>query len=81
MPPAAPADMHEGCAAKGSPVDASVNVWLQRFAAFDAREEEVIDQSSAYRALLREQARDQGLEDGLAATQPTERRKFHKPAL
>ena len=53
---------------------ASVNMWLQRFAAFDAQEEEVIDQSSAYRALLREQAHDQAGADGLPAAQPTERR-------
>ena len=59
---------------KGSPVGASVIMWLQRFAAFDAQEEEVIDQSSAYRALLREQTHDQAGPDGAPATQLTERR-------
>jgi len=56
-----------------------MNVWLQRFAAFDAQEEEVIDQSSAYRALLREQAHEQGVADASAAKQANER-KLRKPA-
>jgi hypothetical protein len=60
-------------------VGATVNVWLQRFAAFDAQEEEVIDQSSAYRALLREQAHEQGVADASAAKQASER-KLRKPA-
>ncbi len=56
-----------------------MNVWLQRFAAFDAEEEEVIDQSPAYRALLREQAHDQGAADASAAMKANER-KLRKPA-
>ena len=74
MPPVATADkQRKAKAAKGSPVGA-MNMWLQRFAAFDAQEEEVIDQSSTYRALLREQTHDQAGADSLPATQPTERR-------
>jgi len=60
-------------------VGASVNMWLQRFAAFDAEEEEVIDQSSAYRALLRDQAHDHGAADASSAVKPSER-KLRKPA-
>jgi hypothetical protein len=65
---------------KGSPVGASVSMWLQRFAAFDAQEEEVIDQSSAYRALLGEQPHDQKTADGPPVMQLSERRKLRKPA-
>jgi hypothetical protein len=54
-------------------------MWLQRFAAFDAQEEEVIDQSPAYRALLQEQAHDQGVADASAATRTNER-KLRKSA-
>jgi hypothetical protein len=57
-----------------------MNVWLQRFAAFDAEEEEVIDQNPAYRALLQDQAHDQGVADASAATQANER-KLRKSAL
>lgn len=32
-----------------------VNAWLERFRAFDAQEEEAIDESPEYAALLREQ--------------------------
>jgi hypothetical protein len=60
-------------------VGTSVNMWLQRFAAFDAQEEEVIDQSPAYRALLQEQAHDQGVADASAATRTNER-KLRKSA-
>jgi hypothetical protein len=75
MRPATLADMHEWAKLrKEVPVSASVNVWLQRFAAFDAQEEEVIDQSSAYRALLREQAHEQGVADASAAKQASERK-------
>ena len=74
MRPASLADMHESAkTAKGNPVGASVNTWLQRFAAFDAQEEEVIDQSPAYRALLGEQAHDATGADAPAAPQPNER--------
>jgi hypothetical protein len=60
-------------------VGSGVNIWLQRFAAFDAQEEDVIDQSPAYRALLQEQAHDQGVADASVATQANER-KLRKSA-
>lgn len=57
---------------------ASVNVWLQRFAAFDAQEEEVVDQSPAYRALLGEQAHEEVAD--ASATKQANERKVRKPA-
>ncbi len=57
----------------------NVNVWLQRFGAFDSQEEEVIDQSHAYRALLRGQAREPAVADASAAKQQRER-NLRKPA-
>jgi hypothetical protein len=78
MRPATLADMHESAkTAKGVPVGASIDTWLQRFAASDAQEEEVIDQSSAYRALLGEKTPDPEVAD--KAPQPTQRR-LRKPA-
>jgi hypothetical protein len=60
-------------------VGANVNVWLQRFGAFDAQEEEVIDQGPAYRALLREQTHDHAAADAPATSQPRER-NLRQPA-
>ena len=56
----------------------NVNVWLQRFGAFDSQEEEVIDQSPAYRALLRGEAREKAAADSAAAKQHRER-SLRKP--
>ncbi len=50
-----------------------MNMWLQRFAAFDALEEEVIDQGPAYRALMGEQAHETPVAGAPPAAPPNER--------
>ncbi len=58
---------------------ANVTTWLQRFAAFDGQEEEVIDQGPEYRALLRDQTHKPAVADASASAQAHER-KSRQPA-